>query len=343
MLSHKHDTWQYGIFSSGEIMSALRSMPLFLFLSGCGFLPTLNYDRTALMLEGSKKRVEALDIESARDLSVGWRDTLQGAAHSRHKQELITKEVLFYGTVLFTASQAAIAAKGAAVMSKDLLHARNVAGGAAAGATLFSQHYQSGTQEIAFRKAASKMSCVTDAISDINIIGRKLISDDNFKLQKGLDDKPLPQVYDSIPRQIVNFVEHYSLPELRNDHASITLGTPSRENLMDIFKKYLIATETAGQNLTGGAVMEAATMEAAVREHEAAFEKLPKPIDPPAKADKAEILLRAKIKTAHENEALALIELKNMSDTKRADILRRFLTAVSTFSVTLETCKTGSG
>jgi hypothetical protein len=209
-------------------------------LGGCTFLPTIGYDREEVIqtAENNSKKIDKITLQKARMLAVGWRDTIESAAVSRNNQALITEEVLYYGTLVFTGAQSAIAARGTGTISNDLLHARNIAGAAALGSTLFSAHYKSAEQRPVFEKAAARMRCVTDVLSDIDESVVNQWPREVFATLKRDDGVLLTSLLRDIPKQVVEFVERKSVPDLRAALESITVGMPTRAELSQAIEEY---------------------------------------------------------------------------------------------------------
>lgn len=181
----------------------------------------------------------ASTLENARFLAVGWRDRLESAAVTKRNQTLVAEEVLYYGMLLLTGAQIALTGKGAGGMERDLRHIRNIAGTAALGSTLFSEHYKTGDQQPVFEKAAARMRCVTDLLADVQGDVPDQWSDNDFSALKRKDDgMPILKLYLDIPRQVVDFIERKSVPELRAALSSITVGTPTRAELIQTIQQY---------------------------------------------------------------------------------------------------------
>jgi hypothetical protein len=204
------------------------------------FMPLDDYDRKAIIDDATlhKKAIEDIDMAKARLLAVGWRDKLESATISRRNQALVAQEILYYGTLVLTASQAAIANQGAGEVSRDLIHARNLGGSAAVGSTLFTGHYKPVEQQPIFERAAVRMRCVVDAIADINPDTLQYISKAELDAPIGEDQESVQQLYDEAPQKIVQFIERKSVPELRAALSAITLGLPTKDELAQTFKQY---------------------------------------------------------------------------------------------------------
>lgn len=233
-------------------------------ISGCSFLPVADYNREAVIKEAADKQTTngksgALTLEDARLLSIGWRDRLEAAALSKRNQALAAEEVLYYGTLLLTGAQAALAANGVGGMERDLRHVRNIAGGAALGSTLFSQHYKTAEQQPVFEKAAARMHCVTDLLADVQADVREQWPDEVFDTLTREDGVPLTKLYRDIPRQVVDFVERKSVPELRAALSSITVGTPTRAELIKTIEQYSTQHQEASEHAAAKTALAATT------------------------------------------------------------------------------------
>lgn len=225
--------------------------------SGCTFLPVANYNRETVIQEAIDKKDHLLgkdrklNLENARFLAVGWRDRLESAAVTKRNQTLVAEEVLYYGTLLLTGAQTALATKNIGGMERDLRHIRNIAGFSALGSTLFSEHYNTGDQQPMFEKAAARMRCVTDLLADVQEDVPAQWSDEDFMALKRKDDDrtPIFKLYQDIPRQVVEFVERKSVPDLRAALSSITVGTPTRAELIQTIQQYTKEQKSASDAL----------------------------------------------------------------------------------------------
>ncbi|MDZ7813944.1 MAG: hypothetical protein U5L74_12940 [Ideonella sp.] len=220
-------------------------------LSGCatGILPIEpKYDRDAL-LSSTTTMPDAVNVTQARKIAAAWSDQLNQATRDRRMQSLAAKEVLFYGTLLFTAGSIQVARQA----SESWRLVRNLGAGAAAGSELLGSHYQTNDQTLAFKRAASQMSCLIEALQPIpandeyfNLFNSKDKESINAKLT--ISPKDLDELYNTVPRKTLHFMEQEVLPRLQAELQSIQLGTPSRDALTQMVDRYKAAQQsgTAG-------------------------------------------------------------------------------------------------
>jgi hypothetical protein len=228
---------------------------LFSTLAGCASVaPMDDYDRDKIIeaARSSQASIKPVSLEDARLLAAGWRDKLESAAVSRERQAMVADEVLYYGTLILTGAQAAIASKGAAAIPHAIMYARNAGAAGAIGSTLYKGHYKPGIQQPIFEKAAMRMRCATDAIADIKPELLAHYTPAELALTKGNDQESFQQLIDEAPHKIVQFIEQKSVTDLRAALSAITLGTPSKDEIAAVFKQYAAASaEGTGPHMLG--------------------------------------------------------------------------------------------
>lgn len=216
-------------------------------IAGCSLPIAPKYDREALKKLGAMAQVPT--VKDVRNIADAWATELEDAARSRQMQELLASEVLFYGTLLFSAG-----ALQSAPLSDGWRRARNVGAGTAAGSELLRSHYQPTEQELAFKRAAALMRCMTASLQPIPSEDEYVALFDqadkasiNAKLTS--DPKDIDVMYNAVPRQTLHFIEQVVLPRLQADLKAITLGTPSKAELVSILDKYK-ADKSSGDSAT---------------------------------------------------------------------------------------------
>ncbi|WP_067068860.1 hypothetical protein [Roseateles chitosanitabidus] len=222
-------------------------------LGGCSVWPIeKKYDRAELAKGAAMPA--AVSVDDAKKIAQGWSDQLQEATRDRVVQGIVAKEVLFYGTLLLTAGAVQLS-RGA---SDGWRRVRNVGAGAAAGSELFSSHYQTADQAMAFQKASAQMTCMIESLQPIPDRAEYLAlfdDDEKARVNAGLtaDPKDLDALYNAVPRQTLHFMEQTVLPNLQAELKSVRLGTPSKEELTTLVDKYKTAKDsgTAGANNVG--------------------------------------------------------------------------------------------
>lgn len=226
----------------------LTAVSLALFLSACGVLPVASYDRQELIDDGQKDSVgiERITHEKAFYLASAWRKSLENSASDRRSQELVAEEVLYYGSVVLLGAQTAIARKGSGeTISSGLRRTRNAGAVAALLSSLFTQHYKPAEQRPIFERAERRMRCVTDSIADIQPDVYVTWSPSEFAAIVDDSGKSMLDYYLEMPRQIVDFVEQKSVPELRAALNAITLGQPTKEDFEKAVKEWQGSQEDA--------------------------------------------------------------------------------------------------
>lgn len=233
-------------------------------VSGCGLLPMATYDRDQLITEGRKKKIDisSYDIEDVRILSAEWTAKLNGAANTRRNESIAIEEILYYGTLLFAGAQSAIVSKGAGDIPRHLLRLRNVGAGMAAGSTLFSEHYKVKEQQPIFEKAASRMRCATDALSDI-VEYHNLWTNEQFLTLVDDTGKPLAPLYDSVPSKTIEYIEKRSLSDLRTALTAISLSSPTKAEIQKVFEDAKVDSDKGGVAVNNNSqeVLQAPTAE----------------------------------------------------------------------------------
>lgn len=230
--------------------------------TGCGTTSGVwpvvpKYDRADLIKkEGSFP--EANTVAGVKNLSGAWHKLMYEAGRDREVQRVVQNEVLFYGTMMLTGGALMFAKEGKAIWQT----LRNIGGAAAFGSDLIGSHYQPGDQSMAFRKAETQMACLIDALQPIpnqNEYDKLFTADEKNKVSEKLQAAESPDIDDlhaAVPRLTLHFIEHQVIPSLRADLQAITLGTPSREELMarlDQFKAKQAQATTAANALPGPA------------------------------------------------------------------------------------------
>lgn len=210
-------------------------------LTGCGTPWPIEpkYVRKALATGAVPEDLS--DIDSAKKIAYNWEKALGDASRDRRKQEIALSELVFYGTLLLTGGQAWLAKEAA---STDALRARNLGVAGAAGGSLLNGHYQPRDQRLAFAKAEERMACLNEALSPVPSIndwasfrteGKDVLSAVNSKMGSGTT---LDSLYLAVPRQALAYIEGYVTPQLKAQLLEISLGSPSREEVVAAVKQY---------------------------------------------------------------------------------------------------------
>lgn len=221
--------WTY---SSQKLMAIICAASI----GGCALPIEPKYDREALKAKGALAR--APTVKDVRNISDAWADELNEAVRSRSKQDLLASEVLFYGTVLFSA-----AALQGSPLSNGWRQARNVGVGAAAGSELLRSHYQPNEQALAFKRASSLMRCMMESLQSIPEEDEYVAlfdQTDKALINAALTVAPkdIDALYNDVPRQTLHFIEQVVIPRLQADLKVITLGAPSKAEFTAILDKY---------------------------------------------------------------------------------------------------------
>lgn len=229
-------------------------------LTGCVLPVVPNYDRVALAQKG--KLSEALTVEQVRNIAGGWADELDAAVRSRHLQDIYAREVLFYGTLLFSAGALQVARQA----SDGWRRARNTGAGMAAGADLFRGHYEPENQSLAFARAAALMKCMNAALEPIPgelEYTQLLDSDEKAAISAKLTAAPadLDALYNDVPKLTLHFMEQVVLPRLQADLKAISLGTPTKQELTAVLDKYR-ADKASGDAAGAAAFLSSGTKSA---------------------------------------------------------------------------------
>lgn len=307
-------------------------------LTGCatGVLPIEpKYDREALRTSG-KTMPDALTVTDVRKIAAAWSDQLNQATRDRRMQSVAAKEVLFYGTLLFTAGSVQMARQA----SETWRQVRNIGAGAAAGSELFSSHYQTNDQTLAFKHAQVKMSCLIEALQAVPEEAKftKLFSNDPGAKEKASmaltqDPKDLDALYLAVPAKTLFFIEQTVLPQLQAELLAIQLGTPSRDALTQLVSKFKAAEESGTASAKAAGPSSSATI-AAMRqdlEKETPVEKADLATMTESERNAAEqnaTELRAKTIDAKLQDKLLQTELRR----------KQAVLAISTYAAAVDIC-----
>jgi hypothetical protein len=208
-------------------------------LYGCSsdswLYPTFNIsDQRKLVESGAKLASVPSTVDDARNLVIGLTAKLDDAARHRNDAEIVTRELLFYGSL--------IAVGGVAASSIAL---RNVGAGIAAGSIAVDHHYQSSVQESAFRKASQRMRCARDLLDPID---PALLDVLPAPARNAIPDKTMAD-YSTVPRNVSNYVDRVS-QDLRAALAAVTLSTPSQQDLLASFSANEAAQKQTAKVIT---------------------------------------------------------------------------------------------
>ena len=221
--------------------------------AGCGtsgVWPVVpKYDRKELIAQGQLPAAHT--VEDVRKLSGKWHELMYEAGRDRDVQRVVQNEILFYGTLMLTGGALMFAKEGKAIWQS----LRNIGGATAIGSDLIGGHYQPGDQSMAFRKAETQMACLIDALQPIpgeTVYQTLFTADEKDKVNRKLEtdkfpDPDIDNLYAAVPRLTLHFIEHQVIPTLRADLQAITLGTPSREELMSRLDQFR-EKQTQGTN-----------------------------------------------------------------------------------------------
>lgn len=229
-------------------------------LGGCSIWPIEpQYDRNKLKAAGAMS--PPVDVDDAKKIAAAWSATLQEATRDRRVEGIVASEVLFYGTLLFTAGSAQLLRGGA----EHWRQVRNIGIAGAAGSQLFSSHYQPGDQALAFRKASVRMDCMIEALQPIPDQAEYLaLFDDttraaiNARLTQ--EPKDIDALYNAVPGQTLHFMEQVVLPGLQAELQAIRLGTPSKDELADLVDKYKASRSSGDAGAAGAGTPDAGTL-----------------------------------------------------------------------------------
>lgn len=226
-------------------------------LVGCALPIEPKYDRKELAKKGDMAPMPT--VKEVRNIADAWTTELDEATRNLHMQDLIASEVLFYGTLLFTAGSVQIARHA----SEGWRRARNVGAGAAAGSELLRSHYKPENQALAFKQAAKLMKCVTSALQPIpaeDAYAALFTAADKGSYNAGLtvNPKDLDTIYNAVPAQTLEFIEKVVLPKLQADLAAISFGTPTKAELTAVLDKYKADKKSADTANSGGPAAPAA-------------------------------------------------------------------------------------
>lgn len=212
-------------------------------LTGCSYNTPWpiepHYNRSEQVSKGTDQA--SLTLAQSRLLIAGYKSTLQSAASERRQAEIVASEILYYGTLLTVIGSAVVASQGVASLSGSALHARNLGAAAGLGSSLYGSRYKLAEQQIALRKAASRLECASDAIAPIS----EHILDALLATPNALDDLDAKITNPSfrsrlieIPRQTTHFIERQVIPELRASLQAVILAQPSREELLSKLEEW---------------------------------------------------------------------------------------------------------
>lgn len=212
-------------------------------LAGCGTPWPLEpvYDPIRLKAQSNGRANDYSDIDSVKSIAFEWQKEMGEATRDRRKQEILVADIVFYGTILLTGGQAWLAKSAG---STTALHVRNVGLGTAVGAGLFGNHYTPKGQRLAFSKAEERMACLNRALNPVPSAEQWSafqIQQDAFKdltdkaMEKSVD---LAGLYVEVPKQALEYIETYVLPNLKAELAEVSLATPSREEIISAAQKY---------------------------------------------------------------------------------------------------------
>jgi hypothetical protein len=312
-----------------------------LLLGGCAFWPVAPAFDLKTQSNGPKVLYQ-LDPYEARALLANWESALDSAAQNRRTAELVTNELVFYGTLVFTAALAHIShAGGTAHVSRDVLHARNVGAAAAVGSQLLSSHYQWSDQRIAFQAAASRVKCAREALAPLNPAVRALMTDPditkvNAELTKAGRKETFEALWAAVPGTTTHFVERQVNPDLQAALQAVTLSTPTKAELAAVVDKWKqdtdIGGKAAGQTDKSTLTSRAQQLQSTLRTQAGAapqgLVEDGKPAEPPRPPPRA---------ARQREQDLALLAGK--SEAELADLQKAFVVALVSYGSALPLCK----
>lgn len=188
-------------------------------------------DQRALVNDGAKLTAVPLTVDDARNLVFGLTEKLNTASRHRDDAKMITRELLFYGSLL--------AVGGVAASSIAL---RNVGAGIAAGSVALDNHYQPSVQSLAFDRAAQRMRCARDLLDPIDPALLDALPAD---ARKQIHAETM-SLYATIPHLTNNYIEKVSL-DLRAALTAVTLSAPSEQDLLNSLQSYKAAQNKSTQ------------------------------------------------------------------------------------------------
>lgn len=201
---------------------------LSILLSSCALYPTVpRQTPEELARIGTADPYTYFDVENTRNMVRGLRITLEDSAADRRTADTVLREISFYGTLVLVGGTL-----------EESIAARNIGGGSAGLASIFSNHYGIKVQRSAFTRAARHARCLEDAIRPIAPEVR-ILFDSSFD---GNED--LAQKYYAIPTVTFDEVNKIRV-NLAAELDGIAMGAPSVNEIKSIFDDLSQATEQA--------------------------------------------------------------------------------------------------
>ncbi|HLO65316.1 MAG TPA: hypothetical protein VK165_20325 [Azonexus sp.] len=194
------------------------------FLSGCSIYPIapnqgMKVTDPAVTNQGYDDSTVTLSV--AKKVVTGWLKVYEDAMDDRRYWELGFSEGFFYGSVFAVLGQV-----------KHWVGLRNTGAATAAGSLLLQDHYKLAQQRAAFNQAIGRLSCMRDALLEISPV------DENaFTLAK---DRRLTLAL--LPAKVVRTVDTVRR-DLKASLDTMTLTTPTRDDIASSFKNYLVAKD----------------------------------------------------------------------------------------------------
>lgn len=282
------------------------SLTLTLTLTSCTLYPKVpNETPEKLAQKGRADPYTYFDVDDTRNMVRGLRILLDEGATKKRNADTVLKEISFYGTLVLVGGTL-----------DESIAARNIGGGSAGLASIFSNHYGVKVQRAAFTRAARQARCLEDAMRPIAPEVRILFSS-TFD-----DDSDLAKKYYAIPNVTFDAVTKLRI-NLEAELDGVALGAPSVTEVMDIFSKLKEQEDTAKKK---EATLEAETLENANKIF-AALGAVPDACALPAGE-----------RTKDGAKLCAKQELLKVSDLEKQDRKRHFIIGVETYAQTVAAC-----
>lgn len=278
---------------------------LSLALSSCVLYPTVpTHTLDQLADKGATKPLSSFTLEDTRNMVRGLRIVLDEAAMGRRRADTTLREISFYGTLVLVGG----------TLEKSVA-ARNIGGGSAGLASVFSDHYGIKAQRSAFTRAARHAGCIEDAIRPIAPDVRALF-DESFDGNTELAEKY--HALQSVTSVAINKVRSDLAAELDG----VVLGAPSVTEVAGIFDKLSKEREDVNKSAPPAANLKSAEA------------KLPlKSRSMKSTCEGGEKAMIANLLSCEEREKLLAEKILEQQDQKK-----QFIIAVGTYAETVAAC-----